>query len=647
MLASRLVLLGVLVSGVSLAQVLSVPPASPSRTPATAKSAPSTLLLPDSTPARVIMLGTPTAAESAQLRKAGRSTSGKPLSKLRRVAVGFSRALPASAQAIGLSSLSWVAVGQGLKAARIAIDSPSAKSLRVEIDLAHAPQGLALRFRGSASGAQVFGPVDAATIAATPTYWSPPLEGDSAIVELSVPSGAALAGATIGVPMVSHLVVAPSALKQADPLGNIGAAGACEIDVACVAPAMQQQAASAINATARILLVDHGTSYLCTGTLLNDSATSLTPYFYTANHCIDNGDEDPAASQGSPAAVAQTFVTYWFFQTSSCGADDAGHVNFATLSTGATLLARSVDYDWTLVKLNSPPPAGATFSAWNGTGMVTLGSAAVGIHHPDGDLKKFSQGAVPHYDSYNDGSSFIGMMWSQGVTEPGSSGSGLFTLNAGAGFYEFRGGLFGGESSCSVPQGIDDYSRLDVALPLLAPYLTPGAANPTKTAPVVEFYNAGLDDYFITANPAEISDLDNGVHPGWVRTGLRFLAYTDPASAPAGVQPVCRFYVAPEFGDSHFYSASPAECAATQQKFSTEWVYESPTVFYILLPDTTTGACPAGTRSIFRFVNNANGLHHRYTPEVDVRDSIIQDGGWTQEGYGTPPDAPVMCTPLQ
>jgi hypothetical protein len=31
--------------------------------------------------------------------------------------------------------------------------------------------------------------------------------------------------------------------------------------------------------------------------------------------------------------------------------------------------------------------------------------------------------------------------------------------------------------------------------------------------------------------------------------------------------------------------------------------------------------------------------------EVDVRDSIIQDGGWTQEGYGNPPAQTVMCSP--
>jgi hypothetical protein len=109
---------------------------------------------------------------------------------------------------------------------------------------------------------------------------------------------------------------------------------------------------------------------------------------------------------------------------------------------------------------------------------------------------------------------------------------------------------------------------------------------------------------------------------------------------------VCRFYVLPQAGDSHFYSADPAECAATAIKFAGTWVEESSALFYIQLPNPATGACPPNTRAIFRFLNNVNGLHHRYTAEVDVRDSIIQDRGWTQEGYGNPPSQTVMCSPI-
>ena len=57
----------------------------------------------------------------------------------------------------------------------------------------------------------------------------------------------------------------------------------------------------------------------------------------------------------------------------------------------------------------------------------------------------------------------------------------------------------------------------------------------------VEFYNATLDHYFITADTKEISDLDTGVHVGWTRTGYKF-AVIKGGSTYAGTSPVCRFY---------------------------------------------------------------------------------------------------------
>jgi hypothetical protein len=56
---------------------------------------------------------------------------------------------------------------------------------------------------------------------------------------------------------------------------------------------------------------------------------------------------------------------------------------------------------------------------------------------------------------------------------------------------------------------------------------------PTRVS-VVEFYNASLDHYFITAIPNEISDLDNGVHAGWARTGETFNAYAIGSAGRTG-----------------------------------------------------------------------------------------------------------------
>jgi hypothetical protein len=282
------------------------------------------------------------------------------------------------------------------------------------------------------------------------------------------------------------------------------------------------------------------------------------------------------------------------------------------------------------------------------------------LHHPEGDLKKLSQGTTLGYAAFSDGSSFLAAAYSSGTTEEGSTGAAFTTLSDSGTYYEVRGGLYGGDASCTTPSGNDYYSRLDLALPLLAQYLAPGSPNPAGTTPVVEYYFAGLNDYFITANAAEIQALDNGARPGWVRTGLTFLAYSDPRVAPPDVQPVCRFYVLPQYGDSHFYSADVAECAATAVKFAGIWAEETTALFYIQLPDRTTGACPANTRPVYRFVNQTNQIHHRFTAEVDVRDCLISDtpdpngvdsacrqpaGPWLQEGYGTPPFAAVMCSP--
>src|SRR5207248_4144745 len=115
-------------------------------------------------------------------------------------------------------------------------------------------------------------------------------------------------------------------------------------------------------------------------------------------------------------------------------------------TAGASLLARSEDWDWALVRLNAPPPAGAFFSAWN-SALVGQSSAVSVIHHPQGDLKKWASGISPGYQAFDDGSSFIQARYSTGTTEGGSRGSALLTLSRG-GFYAVRGGRHGAVRPC-------------------------------------------------------------------------------------------------------------------------------------------------------------------------------------------------------
>src|SRR5947209_20584566 len=75
-----------------------------------------------------------------------------------------------------------------------------------------------------------------------------------------------------------------------------------------------------------------------------------------------------------------------------------------------------------------------------------------------------------------------------------------------------------------------------------------GISSPTAQltpVAVTEYYNESLDHYFMTADAAEATALDSGVHPGWARTGYAFTAYTTTSSG-SGVSSVCRFYGRPQ-----------------------------------------------------------------------------------------------------
>jgi len=169
------------------------------------------------------------------------------------------------------------------------------------------------------------------------------------------------------------------------------------------------------------------------------------------------------------------------------------------------------------------------------------------------------------------------------------------------------------------------------------------ASRPTVAQPraglnsVLEFYHSGLDHYFITWVFDEIAKLDAGTQiQGWTRTGYSFKTYT---TAQAGTSPVCRYYIPPALGDSHFYGRGTAECDATGQN-NPGLVLESPDFMHITLP--TAGTCPAGTMPIYRVFSNRPDANHRYTTDRAVRDRMVARG-WLAEGDG--PDLVVMCAP--
>ncbi len=156
------------------------------------------------------------------------------------------------------------------------------------------------------------------------------------------------------------------------------------------------------------------------------------------------------------------------------------------------------------------------------------------------------------------------------------------------------------------------------------------------TARVVEFYNATLNHYFVTAFPEEAAALDAG-NPvaGWVRTGVAWHAWMAAGESAAAV-PVCRFFGTPGVGpNSHFYTADAAECAKV--KLNPNWTYEA-IAFHVEVPQAT--ACTGGSQPIYRsFYPGANvsQSNHRFLPDLTLHQNMSSAS--ILEGV-------VMCSPL-
>jgi hypothetical protein len=167
---------------------------------------------------------------------------------------------------------------------------------------------------------------------------------------------------------------------------------------------------------------------------------------------------------------------------------------------------------------------------------------------------------------------------------------------------------------------------------------------PANTA--IEYYHAAFDHYFITSLPAEIAALDAGTLTGWSRTGRGFSVFPALPPAPVAAAPVCRFYIPPQHGDSHFFSASAAECAAIRDRIPVDpnysgYLEETPSAFFIALPNVANGGCPAGTVPVYRLWNQRADSNHRYTADAGIK-AYMQSRNYVAEGYGD--DAVAMCT---
>ncbi|WP_289054779.1 T9SS type A sorting domain-containing protein [Carboxylicivirga marina] len=257
---------------------------------------------------------------------------------------------------------------------------------------------------------------------------------------------------------------------------DFGDSGDCNIDAVCGTLNSKE-----VNRSVCKIIVDG--SMLCSGTLLNNTSENGKPYFLTAAHCFDGLNTDEISSG---TLNAQNIIFYFNFASPTCDESTFG-VADQTIS-GANIKAFVKNMDFTLLEMSKMPPESYNpyWAGWSRDEVIS--DKAFGVHHPQGDVKKVSVSAsAPLAATYTFFGRFIEDVhwqveeWESGVTEGGSSGSGLFTQDQ-----YLIGSLSGGEAYCGNPYN-DYYSRLNQAWDLnsedekqLANWLDNGGTNANK-----------------------------------------------------------------------------------------------------------------------------------------------------------------------
>jgi hypothetical protein len=376
------------------------------------------------------------------------------------------------------NSGAWTANPDGGLTWRLRVSAANAAHLNFGFRRFQLPPGAALTI-SRPDGAQTLGPYTAADHVRTGQLWTPLLMGASALIQLDVPD-ASVDQVQLELQRIAQgyrgFGARPSAAKS----------GSCNMDVTCLGSKdAWNEPVGAVGA------FTVGGVDFCTGSLVNNTNGDRRMLFATARHC-----------ELSPGNVA-TMLVYWRYENPTCrqpgsGASGQAIPKPSTTSPGIAFLAGTNNpfggggasgtrSDWNLVELGEPNAKGLGlfWAGWDRRGSETdvvqclspplAGdpSSTVGlcasIHHPNVDEKRIT--FLDRNLTVGDIASASGVHWftpwagstpgnsppvlpnlpnqvgpvARGVTEPGSSGSPLYSAQR-----RLIGVLSGGASFCGA-----------------------------------------------------------------------------------------------------------------------------------------------------------------------------------------------------
>jgi len=366
--------------------------------------------------------------------------------------IGVHRDVPLEAMAQG----TWTTLPDGRNVWRLRLTSPSAAGVRVHFTEFAVGTGQ-LWLYSAAAPEEIDGPYSDRGPFGNGDFWSGIAAGESVVVEFAPqpPAG----GPGLAVPfrmrqIAHHTVnldaeiaataqaaeaarfrvplplVAPPRLPAStlsipslpSEIGNtiVDPAASCNQDVNCF-PEWQDTKRAVAHILFEETQGDAPGTYVCSASLVGTRDNSFKPYMLTAGHCIH---DEPAA---------RSLQTWWAYESPSCLQGPPATMGTLKSSNGGHLLSWGTlpQGDYSLVLLPDVP-TGVVFAGWD-PGDIALGSPVVGIHHPMGSYKRISFGTVTTSQDVNvEGAKapatlYTDVIWNSGITQPGSSGSPLFS----------------------------------------------------------------------------------------------------------------------------------------------------------------------------------------------------------------------------
>ncbi len=249
-----------------------------------------------------------------------------------------------------------------------------------------------------------------------------------------------------------------SALKTYCGVSMLRSSSSCMVDINCEeGDAWQNEKKSVCYTVQRI----GRKNYICTASLMNNTAEDFKPLILTARHCAYDGYNVADSSD------MEQWMFYFHREREECG--HSLHAVEKTM-TGCKLLVNTGTEggsDGMLLLLNKmiPEEYDVFYSGWDRRNSPA--SFGVCIHHPAGDYKKISTFGAPARETTFQSTEFSGSKnahWNvtfqktvngHGVTQEGSSGSPLYNENK-----LIVGTLTGGNSTCIYTNGLNLYGKM-------------------------------------------------------------------------------------------------------------------------------------------------------------------------------------------